>query len=273
MAQIAVNGKKISAPFFSLAELKNARGKNCDITVYNGYPVRPAELRKIALKSGDSVCFIKRGRKIKGKALKCLMSARNTPGTSGKFAKAAVGIAGAGGLGSNAAVALARAGIGKLVIVDLDIVEPSNLNRQAYEVSQIGVPKVLALKNNIMKINPFVEVEAREMKITPRRMDVFAGVDILIEAFDSASEKTMLAENFLSKFPEKFLIMASGLAGAGASNLIKTRKISPNFYVVGDMTRAAGFNSGLMAPRVMIAAAHQANLALKLILNGGRYLI
>ena len=79
------------------------------------------------------------------------------------LSKFSVGIAGAGGLGSNCAVSLARSGVGTLVIADFDIVEEANLNRQYYFYDQIGRKKAPALKENILKINPFCKVEAYDI--------------------------------------------------------------------------------------------------------------
>ena len=66
-----------------------------------------------------------------------------------KIQNKTIGIAGCGGLGSNCAIALARIGIGKLIIVDFDSIDKSNLNRQYYFIDQIGKPKVDALEYNI----------------------------------------------------------------------------------------------------------------------------
>ena len=92
-------------------------------------------------------------------------------------------------------------------------------------------------------------------------------MDILIEAFDKPLEKTKLINAFAKKFPNTNIIMASGLAGIEPSNWIKTRKIGNHLYIVGDMKTGPGRKKGLMSPRVGIAAHHQANLAVRLIMT------
>lgn len=226
---------------------------------------------RIKLSPGDIVVLIKRGEIPKRKELESLMVARHTPGVHEKVKKATVGIAGVGGLGSHVALALARIGIGKLVIADFDIVEPSNLNRQVFNIDQIGEVKVTALKRNIRKINPYVRVESHRVKLTEENVPtIFKTVDILVEAFDDPKEKTMLVNSFTRRYPKRPVVAASGLAGYAPSNWIKTRKIGNFLYVVGDMKTEAGVGQGLMAPRVGIAAHHQANLVLRLILGRER---
>ncbi|MDP2933961.1 MAG: ThiF family adenylyltransferase, partial [bacterium] len=83
-----------------------------------------------------------------------------------KLKSATVGIAGLGGLGSNVAVSLARIGVGKIVIADFDLVEPSNLNRQQYFVEQLGTNKVAGLTENLMRINPYIKIDGRQVRLT-----------------------------------------------------------------------------------------------------------
>ncbi len=200
--------------------------------------------------------------------LEAELVARHTPEVQAKIEAATVGVAGAGGLGSNVAVALARIGIGELVVADFDLVETSNLNRQYYFIDQIGMPKVTALKKTVRRINPGVEFRAIYEKITPDNLkDFFSGVDILVEAFDDADQKTMLISHFLRNFPQIPLVAASGMAGFAPANMISTRKAAKNLYICGDGITAAQPGRGLMAPRVGIAAHHQANAVLRLLLG------
>jgi len=181
--------------------------------------------------------------------------------------KATVGIAGAGGLGSNVAVSLARVGIGKLIIADFDTIEASNLNRQQYFIEQIGKPKVIALLENLKKINPFSEYQIHHIKLNEKNIPIiFKDVDILVEAFDKAEMKKMLIETWLSEFPEKPIIAASGLAGYGMNELIHTKKLD-NLYICGDEITKLKNNISPMAPRVGIVANMQANLVLELLLR------
>ena len=153
-------------------------------------------------------------------------------------------------------------------IADFDVVEPSNLNRQQYFIDQIGMPKVIALQNNLRRINPGTKVNIFNQKVVPGNIAEFFGeVDILVEAFDAAEQKAMLTNYFLCNFPDKFLVAASGIAGYEASNTIRTSRISERFYLCGDGVSAAEPGRGLMAPRVGIAAHHQANTVLQLLLN------
>lgn len=178
-----------------------------------------------------------------------------------------VGIAGAGGLGSNCAVALARSGIGKLIIADFDIVSESNLNRQYYFYNQIGKIKVNALKDNIELINPNVIVENHNIKINEDNLEnIFATCDVFVEAFDNAKEKQMLIENVLIKFPNKPIVSGIGMAGFGDNNSIKTKQID-NLYICGDGETEVSETNPPLAARVGIVANMQANVVLDILLN------
>jgi len=178
-----------------------------------------------------------------------------------------IGIAGAGGLGSNAAITLARAGAGRLIIADFDRIEPSNLNRQQYTVKQIGRRKVAALKATLRQIAPFTNCAAHEIKITPSNIErVFGAADILIEAFDKAREKGMLINAWLKLYPKKPIIAASGLSGYGNNSKLRTRKMG-NLYICGDGVSEPAPGISPMAPRVAIVANMQANLAVELLVR------
>lgn len=248
----------------TLHALREKVKPGADVVVYNG-AVAGADL---TLKARDKVVFIRRGETPAADELEALMAARHTPGVHAVLKGSCVGIAGAGGLGSAIAIALARIGVGRLIIADFDVVEPSNLNRQQYFVDQLGLLKVEALKENLARINPYVAVDAVAARLTPENIGgVFASVQVLIEAFDAADQKAMLVESFGRAFPEKPMVVASGLAGHASSNSVATRKLGPRLYVVGDLVTGAQPGTGLMAPRVGIAAHHQANAALRLLLG------
>jgi len=183
------------------------------------------------------------------------------------LAVSTVGIAGAGGLGSNAAAALARAGMGRLIVADFDVVEPPDLNRQYYFVEQIGRPKVEALRENLNRMNPFVKVETHAVKVAPDNIAaLFGPADLLIEAFDLAEEKQMLIESWLRLFPDRPLIVASGLAGYGDNAAIRQRSLG-RLYIVGDEASECDVGTAPMAPRVALVAAMQANLAVELLVR------
>ena len=181
--------------------------------------------------------------------------------------QSSVGIAGAGGLGSNVAVALARAGVGRLVIADCDKVEPSNLNRQQYFVDQVGERKVAALRENLLAINPYSLYEVHDVRVTRRNAAaLFARVDVLVEAFDRAEAKEMLIEASLSKFPGRPIVAASGLAGYGGNRKVHARKMG-NLYICGDESSQCPKGVSPMAPRVALVAAMQANLVVELLVK------
>jgi len=181
--------------------------------------------------------------------------------------KSIIGIAGLGGLGSNAAVSLARAGIGRLVLVDFDIVEKTNLNRQYYFLNQLGMKKTDALKENIGRINPDVIVETHEIKLKKGAMSkLFRDVDVIIEALDSAEIKTAFIEEILLKLPNKPLVGASGVAGYGNPSRIRTIK-SENLYMCIDEQAKSSDEDILTAPKVCLMANWEADLALEIILG------
>ncbi|MCW8858513.1 MAG: sulfur carrier protein ThiS adenylyltransferase ThiF [Deltaproteobacteria bacterium] len=247
-----------------LHALRDEKKSGADILIINGFP----QTKDQRLQEDDRVVMIRRGEQPTPDELEALMMARHTPGVHEKIKQARVGIAGIGGLGSNVAIALTRVGIGQLDIADFDVVEPSNLNRQQYFIDQIGMPKVEALSDILKRINPAVKVNGHNKKVTPENLTaIFGTVDILVEAFDAAAEKAMLTNHFLQLYPNKYLVAASGVAGYEPSNSIRTRKISKYFYLCGDGVTAAAPGYGLMAPRVGIAAHHQANTVLRLLLN------
>ncbi|MEE4253694.1 MAG: sulfur carrier protein ThiS adenylyltransferase ThiF [Desulfuromusa sp.] len=251
-------------PGTRLYALRDNINSNADILIVNGHPTNS----DLELHEGDHIVMITRGKQPSASELESLMMARHTPGVHEKIKHGCVGIAGAGGLGSLVAIALARVGVGKLNIADYDLVEPSNLNRQHYFIDQIGIPKVFALRDNLQRINPGTKINCYNQKVTPENItEIFGEVDILVEAFDGADQKAMLTNHFLSHFPGKILVAASGIAGYGPSNSIRTTKISDHFYLCGDGITAAEPGCGLMAPRVGIAASHQANAVIRLLLN------
>ena len=192
---------------------------------------------------------------------------RNVKGIFEKLKKAKVCILGLGGLGSNVAVLLARAGIGHLKLIDFDVVEASNLNRQQYRISHIGMKKTEAIKTIIKEINPFVEVETLDIKVNRENiLSIVGDIEIVVEAFDVAETKAMAIEELVIN-GNKILVSASGMAGLGSANEIITRKIRDNFYLVGDNYSDYEEYSGIMSTRVMICAAHQANIVLRIILG------
>jgi len=194
------------------------------------------------------------------------INSRNVPGTEEKLRNGKVAIAGLGGLGSNIAVMLARAGVGELLLVDFDKVDMSNLNRQHYDMSHIGMPKADALKGQIEKMNPSVKVNARNIKVTEENAaDLFNGYTIVCEAFDDPRCKAMLVNALLDH--GRKIVAASGMAGLGSANDIKTERKIKGLYVCGDSRPPVSEGTGFMAPRVSVCAGHQANMVLRLLLG------
>jgi sulfur carrier protein ThiS adenylyltransferase len=163
---------------------------------------------------------------------------------------------------------LARIGVGTLILVDFDVVEPSNLNRQQYFLHQIGMPKVEALQESLSTINPYVRVRFYNEKLDRNNVEkIFKEADVVVEAFDRADEKAMLINAISEKLPDKYIVAASGVAGYADSNAIKTLRFSSRIFIVGDQETAAQPGMGLMAPRVGVAAHHQANMVLRILLG------
>ncbi|GAB6138587.1 sulfur carrier protein ThiS adenylyltransferase ThiF [Halanaerobaculum tunisiense] len=178
-----------------------------------------------------------------------------------------IGIGGAGGLGSNCAFNLVRSGFKNFVIVDFDIIEYSNLNRQFYFRDQVGEKKVAALKKNLLQINSDLNLEIKDTKVTSQNTaQLFTSCDIVVEAFDQVTSKKLLAEKFMNS--NKLLVSAAGLAGWGEGDDIKTKRVKENFYLVGDLETEVSEEVPPMSPKVNIAAAKQADIILNYVLEG-----
>ena len=183
-----------------------------------------------------------------------------------KFSSAIVAICGLGGLGSNIAISLARAGIGKLILIDFDKVDITNLHRQQYKASQIGMNKTDALYENLKEIAPYIGIESHTVRITEdNAVELLKDADIICEAFDDAEAKAMLTNLVLEEMPDKYLVAASGMAGFGSANSIKTRKITSKFYLCGDEESDVQSEGSLVSSRVMLCAAHQAHTVLRIL--------
>jgi sulfur carrier protein ThiS adenylyltransferase len=185
-----------------------------------------------------------------------------TPDQLAKIRRTHIGIAGAGGLGSNCAHALVRCGFEKFTIVDFDVIEPSNLNRQFYFPDQIGRPKVEALKENLRRINPEITIKTFQIKLDRGNMPLlFDPCQVIVEAFDKAEMKAAIVECFANS--DKFMVTASGLAGYGKSDRIKSKKLRANLILIGDGRSSVSETLKPLAPCVYIAAAKQADAVLE----------
>ena len=184
------------------------------------------------------------------------------------FSSGVVAICGLGGLGSNIAIALARAGVGRLILIDFDRVDITNLHRQQYKASQIGLYKTEALAENLKEIAPYISLELHTERITEENSKaLLSDADIVCEAFDSAEAKAMLTEIVLTEMRDKYLVAASGMAGLHDANRIKTRKVTSKFYLCGDSESDVAEGLGLVSSRVMLCAAHEAHTVLRILAN------
>lgn len=196
------------------------------------------------------------------------LNERHSPQVQELLSQGRVAIAGLGGLGSNVAFALARIGVGHLHLIDFDVVDITNLNRQQYFAEHIGMYKTDALKPQLLRINPYLDIRTDCVRVTEENLtELFQNDSIICEAFDLPEAKALLVNGILEHFPEKKLVSGSGMAGYGSSNSIRTRRVTSNFYLCGDETTESSVGNGLMAPRVAICAAHEANMITRLLLG------
>lgn len=183
-----------------------------------------------------------------------------------KISSSTVAICGLGGLGSNIAILLARAGVGKLILIDFDRVDITNLHRQQYKASQIGMYKTEALNFILKEIAPYLETEIHTAYMNENNFsELLQNADIICEAFDSAEEKAKLVNFVLSKMQGKYIVAASGMAGLDSANSIKTRKVSKRFYICGDEKSGITDEIGLVVSRVTVCASHQAHTVIRII--------
>lgn len=183
-----------------------------------------------------------------------------------KYENSTVAVCGLGGLGSNIAIALARAGVGRLILIDFDTVDITNMNRQQYKISQIGMAKTEALKDNLLEIAPYIELELHQTRMDRTNYDpLLKDADVICEAFDKAEEKSRLVDFVMENMPDKYLIAGSGMAGLSSPNSIKTHRVTKKFYLCGDGESDVDIDGSLFAPRVMLCAAHQATTVLRIL--------
>jgi sulfur carrier protein ThiS adenylyltransferase len=179
-----------------------------------------------------------------------------------------VAIIGCGGLGSNVAEMLVRSGVGRLTLVDFDTVDERNLNRQFFFRDQIGMPKVIALAENLQRIRSDVRLDLVQDRVTPENLvGLVRGACAIVEAVDEAGVKAMIVNTCLAELPDIPLVTASGLAGYGSTNAIVTERMADGLYVVGDLTSDVRDGHPLFASRVMAAAAAQAHAVVRVLLG------
>ena len=199
-------------------------------------------------------------------ALEQALRERQGAELTARFSAAAVAVCGLGGLGSHIAGCLARAGVGRLILIDFDRVDLTNLHRQQYKASQVGRYKTEALAENLREAAPYLSLELRTVRLTAENVpSLLEGADVICEALDEAAAKAMLVNTVLEQLPEKYLVAASGMAGLGSANTIHTRRLTGRFYLCGDGVSDVADGIGLVAPRVALCAAHQAHMVLRIL--------
>ena len=168
----------------------------------------------------------------------------------------------------NLAVFLARLGVGRMILVDFDVVDITNLNRQHYTMKDLGIPKTLALVEQLEAINPDPTYETYTERIIPASVKrLFSECDVVVEAFDKPDQKAMLIETMLTELPDKPVVSGSGMTGYGSANLIQTQKRFGHVYLCGDGTSDVADGLGLMAPRVAVCSAHEGTMVLRLLIG------
>ena len=273
MAEIILNGQSVKTEAADMEDLKRqtyaSEGLSEDIQRHCVWIVEGFQTdENLSLKDGMTINWIQKGKMPDREEMESMLCARHTPHVYEKAKKARVAIAGLGGLGSNIAIMLARTGIGHLHLIDFDIVEPSNLNRQQYMVEHLGMYKTEALKDELQRMNPYIEVQIDTARITEENCrDLFKDDDIICEAFDKPDQKAMLVRELLTQCPETTVVSGNGMAGYGDTNEIRTQQMMRRLYVCGDQSTDVGNGIGLVAPRVAACAAHEANKVLQLIMQ------
>ena len=175
---------------------------------------------------------------------------------------ARIGIAGAGGLGSNAALMLARCGVGHITLVDDDVVDASNLNRQQYWPRHVGRHKVDALRELLLELNPHMDVATHKLHVTADNLPaLLPACPIWIEAFDGPNDKSLFVEGAL--LAGHRVASASGMGGCGGAPM--GRRNLGALVLVGDFTTDI-LMAPPLAPRVTEAAALLADAVLEMVL-------
>lgn len=263
--KINVNGKEV---FFekpiSIKELLTVLNIDADVFIVNSFPVSSSYI----VNSNDVVIFIKKGKIPSKEELEYQLISRQGLKEYNILKNSSVAVCGLGGLGSNAAISLARTGVGKIKLIDYDIVEPSNINRQCYFLEHIGMFKTDALKQIINKISPYVDVEISNIYLNEENIvSEVSGFQVILECFDNVLSKMMLIEKCVNNMNGSMVIGASGVAGYYNTDMITRKTLGKNCIIIGDFEHEAGVNQGLYAPRVATAANMQANEAVRYLLR------
>lgn len=265
MIKIELNEKVIEvASGITINSLKTRYYPDVDLIFHNGFN---AILEDIVI-DGDRVIMIKKDKIPTADELASLITARQTPAVYHRLKSASVAIIGLGGLGSNAAISLARMGVGRIKLIDYDYVEPSNINRQYYFLDQLGLPKTSALDTTIKRINPYLQIDTEQIKITSENIiTATKDYNVIIEAVDDAITKKMIISSLLNFDIDSYIIGASGIAGLYDTSIFTYRRIGDRVIIVGDFENEVKKGSSLISSRVAVAANIQANLAARYIVG------
>lgn len=195
----------------------------------------------------------------------------HTPAVAETLGQAVVGVAGLGGLGSNVAVLLARAGVGRLILADYDSVELGNLNRQQYTLEDLGKTKADALRGYLRRVNPYCVTEGHTVRLTEDNIPgIFGSCNVIVEAFDDPRAKQMIIEKVLSDMDPAWVVAASGIAGYGKYEDLARRRFD-RFVLCGDGISEVRDGVPLLAPRVTIVAATQADAVIEILMKKAGY--
>ena len=193
-----------------------------------------------------------------------------------KLIDATVLIVGMGGLGCPAAMYLAAAGVGHLIIADDDLVELTNLQRQvAYSQSMIGEPKVVSAQQTLLGLNPDLKITALQKRLEGSELGEAVGqADLIVDACDNFT--TRFAINSACIEHGKPLVSGAAIRMEGQVTVFDSRNpTSPCYqclYSQGDDENASCSENGVMAPLVGIIGAVQAMEAVKLLTGIGESL-
>lgn len=268
MVSIRINGCVKEIYSSDYAELADELHMTEDMElILNGYGKQRKVWHELPVSAGDECFFLRRGELPELSLLDQIIASRNAKGNYEKLKRSEVAVLGLGGLGSNVAIHLARMGVGKLFLLDADVVDITNLNRQQYRVSDIGRNKTEALSEYLKEAAPLISLSTSDAWLDSSNIDeLIGGCRVVVECFDGVEAKQLVFDYAL-EHPEMILAASSGMAGVGSGNEIKTVKFGKNIYVSGDQVSDVSDGIGLMSPRVALCAAHQANVIMRLLLG------
>ncbi len=189
-----------------------------------------------------------------------------------KLLSSKVLIAGAGGLGSTIIANLAAVGVGHIGIVDSDIVEISNLNRQyIHKFTNIGKSKVDSAKEWIGEFNPDIEVISYNLRLEESNCkNIIKDYDLIIDAFDSYESKFLL--NKIAVDSAKVLIHGGVTEFSGQVMTVIPNSTACLACLFPDYDNSAYVTKGVLSPAVSAIASLEAFEAVKILLGIGNVL-